>query len=95
MPRYPEEIIPGVQLDVYPDLDRAIEYSVYNSRAWTYDPYSSACNRDLAKWLRLGFKRKFYLKELSTLSITKSISVAGLEPSMNISIRGWKTTRAI
>jgi hypothetical protein len=36
MPRYPEEIIPGVQLDVYLDLDQAMSRSVYSSRAWTY-----------------------------------------------------------
>jgi hypothetical protein len=49
MPRYPEEVIPGVQLDVYLDLDAAMKHSLYSTRAWTYDPCSSACNQNPAK----------------------------------------------
>jgi hypothetical protein len=36
MPRYPEEIIPGVRLDAYVELDQVMIYSVHSSRAWTY-----------------------------------------------------------
>ncbi|KAG7293918.1 hypothetical protein NEMBOFW57_003978 [Staphylotrichum longicolle] len=36
MPRYPEDIVPGVQLDAYIELDQVMKYSVHSSRAWTY-----------------------------------------------------------
>lgn len=35
MPRYPEEIIRGVRLDAYFELDQVMKYSVHSSRAWT------------------------------------------------------------
>lgn len=35
IPRYPEEIVPGVQLGIYIHLEAAMKYTVYNSRAWT------------------------------------------------------------
>lgn len=40
MPRFPEEIVPGVKLDVLLNLDRAMKNTVYNSRAWTYGSLS-------------------------------------------------------
>ncbi|KAK4039406.1 hypothetical protein C8A01DRAFT_47124 [Parachaetomium inaequale] len=36
MPRYPEEIIPGVRLDAYIELDQVMKFSVHSSRAWTF-----------------------------------------------------------
>ena len=94
MPRYPEEIAPGVQLDVYVELDQAMKHSLYSTRAWTYIPHSSTCLQHHAKWLYLGSKKIFSPEGVCTSSIIRYIFVAGLQPYLNFLIGGWMATRA-
>jgi hypothetical protein len=93
MPRHPEEIIPGVQLDVYIELDQVMKYSVHSSRAWTYAfipwarPSVGACacltNRTA------DFRKISCPDALSTLSTTRSISGAGPRHCSNSLILAW------
>lgn len=99
MPRYPEDIVPGVQLDAYVELDQVMKYSVHSSRAWTY--VTILWVRGSAWALRLLYKHAADFRKRScpdvlfTSSTTKSISGAGPRHCSNSVILPWIAAKSL